>query len=159
MKTYIIDEIDIEKSHTFLDSLQKDEEAQVYIDSYGWITYKFISITDRMNRMVDEWYNICMRAICVGSSAFQMLWEFKWKKYMERGVYWIIHVSACEYHIFNVDNEVRVRVNDSVSIARAKENYNIVDYPFLTEDERKDYLNWRDIYIDESRMKNIFNSK
>lgn len=58
MKSFVIDTIDgreeFNKVLDFLDSVTKEDECEIYLDSFGGSVPYFNSVVDKMNRMVAE---------------------------------------------------------------------------------------------------------
>ena len=138
----------------FLDSLEKDKPAQIYINSWGGSCWLFETILKRLNEMVEEWYNITIRIIFIGSAWFDLAYFFKGKKILEEWADAVIHITATTIDMWGNT----YRSNDSVERDRKKwrDKQPQNEYPFLTPKERKEYLSWKDIWISPDRMKDIF---
>lgn len=142
---------------SFLDSLTIEDEAQVYINSGGGACWLYETMLTRMNEMVEQGYKITLRIIFIGSMAFDVAFNFKGRRILEERSDGIIHIEATEVNMWRG----KIRENDSTQIDRIKWNdskeQNI--YPFLTEEEKVLFLEWRDIYINPDRMREIFQIK
>lgn len=163
MKTYYFnDDEDFVEINTFLDSIKKNDEAQIYINSWWWKVWMFQAISDRLNRMIDEWFKISIRCIFVASRAFRLFYDFKGKKILEYDAEWLAHVDAMlDSHIFYVNWDRRIREDNNLEIWRNKtfEKQNPFIYPFFTEEEKELYLQWRNVYLSPERMEEIFANK
>lgn len=158
MKTYYLWEMSFKEINKFLDWLEKTDEAQIYINSGGGKCWEFQCVTDRLNRMVEQGYNISLRCVLAGSRAFHLFYHFKGKCFLEWDAEGIVHVDAREGSYFFDSGIAKERTSDVYDIGREEYDkaHPLFVYPFLTEEEVERYRKWRDIYLNPDRMKEIF---
>lgn len=142
---------------TFLDGLELSDKAQIYINSGGGSCWLYEAFIRRLNDMIDEWYNITLRILFVGSMAFELAYQFRWPRIVENRADGVVHIEATEVHVWRN----KIRENDNTERKRMEYNNSIeqVVYPFLTEQEQREYEDWKDIYLNYDRMKKIFDKK
>jgi len=159
MKTYYLYTQDnndtfFKEINEFLDWIELEDTAQIYINSGGGLCWLFYTVARRLNRMVKEWYDITLRIIFAWSAAFNLAYLFEWKIEIEDWADWLVHITSTEIPMWK---DV-YRSNDSFDRARKewRDKQPQIDFRFLTKKEKKEYLNGKDIWISPERMTTIF---
>lgn len=154
MKTFIIEDLKLKEAMDFLNGCKKKDKIQIYMYTDGGHCWEFDALTIRLNEMVDEGFNITLRAHYAASAGFNLLWNFKGKISIE---------PECDLciHLVRMDLSVKGSVicsNDPTNRGRhvwygkqAAEKYD-----FMTPEEQQNYEDGKDIYIDPDRTKAIF---
>jgi hypothetical protein len=141
----------------FLDSLELTDEAQIYVNSSGGSCWMYDSFLSRLNSMTELWYKIKMIILFAWSAAFDLTWKYKGERVTEQRSDAIVHIAATDVAVWRWT----IRESSNTEIERMK--YNDAQeqyiYPFLTEEEQVLFLEWRDIYINPDRMREIFEKK
>lgn len=139
---------------SFLDSLELSGEAQIYVNSPGGVCWMYDSFLNRLNNMTDSGYKIKMIILFAWSAAFDLVWKYKGGRIIEQRSDGIVHIAATDVAVWRWT----IRESNNIEIERMK--YNDAQeqyiYPFLTEKEKVLFLEWRDIYINPDRMREIF---
>lgn len=148
MKTYYLEEIDFADIIKRLDDV---EEWQIYINSWWWSTRKFDTLLTRLEEKKQEGAKIKLRWVFLGSRAFHMFYNYTWEKVVETWADAIVHIEAWTYS-FNS----WVQRADHIEKQRYKTLKITEPYKFLTKKEKKQFLNWEDIYISNERLQKIF---
>ena len=160
MKTYLLTnmtEESFKEINEFLDDIETNfTGAQIYINSGGGSVWIAESILTRLHELYEAWINVQLRACFMASSAFDFFYRYKWPKMLEVEVDAIVHVTATEIHSFNIWGKIRVRSNDMVERVRFRESKNEYHYDFLTEKELLDFNNGDDVYLNYTRLQEIF---
>lgn len=139
---------------SFLDSVEISEEAQIYVNSSGGSCWMYDAFINRLNEMTEQWYKIKMIILFAGSAAFDLVWKYKGKRVVENRTDAVVHIAATDVALWRWT----IRENSNTEIERMKWNDKQEQYiyPFLTEEEKTLFLEWRDVYINPDRMREIF---
>lgn len=148
MKSYYLEEIEFEEVIKRLDEV---EEWQIYINSWWWETRKFDTLLTRLEEKKNEWAKIKLRWIFLGSRAFHLFYNYSWEKTIEVWCDAVVHTEAWNYSVI----EWVIRGSE-IDKQRYKDLKITEPYKFLTEEEKKRFLNWEDIYLNNHRLKEIF---
>jgi len=148
MKSYILKEIN-QESYIELENKILEWVQTVYLDSpWGTVIY-WTLIKNLMYR-----HNIKLVLLYKAlSSWFYIFHSYKWVKYMTEGCYWMIHFPHLDVSIKQdwkeADEHDTCRINSMKQAAR-------FDTLFMSKKERKRFDDWKDIWFDFDRMKEIF---
>jgi hypothetical protein len=153
MKTFYLKEFNEEnfiEISKWLDELWENE-WQIYINS-GWGSiWVENALLERIENM-----KIKLIWLFLWSAAFDLFYNFKWKKELSKGCDWIIHIDATNVTVFSHNWQLKVRWDDCEKQRVVVLNF---DYEFLTEEEKIKFYDWQDIYVGYERLKLIFNYK
>ena len=153
MNTYYLTDFNEENFkdiNKWLDDLW-DEEWQIYINSDWWDVW----VTDALIYRLEKYTNITLIWVWLCSSAFDLFYNFKWKKELRVNAKWMVHSDAVELDVFMYKWIVKVRTHKFNRKILSELEAN--PYDFLTEEEKTEFIEWEDIYLNYERLKLIFN--
>lgn len=154
IKRYYLEELNIQEIIDFISEVQSEDycTGEILLESWGWKTQLFDMVWKLINETPELFKFIVAYA---GSAAFNLIYNTKAEVELLEDWDWVVHVAAVHMPYFNK----KVRTSNPIEIGRINyyDSEEIKPYDFLTEEEKKDFIDWKDIYIDPIRMKKIFN--
>lgn len=142
----------------FLDWLTLDDDARIYLYSWGWAMWWHQTILARLNELIDSWHKITIHLIYAASAALILIWKFKGKIICEEDAECIAHITAIDFWSVYWTT---IRTNDPIDRIRhawyGKEPQ--VQFSFLTPEEQKHYNEWGDVWINPERTRIIFHNR
>lgn len=157
MSFYLHDEPEIKDVFEFFDKCHKepkDTPIRLYVDSDWGSQQEFSIICDRLNALLLAGYNVTVHIMMACSAAFELCYDFKWKKVIEINADGMVHmchlkIPSYRWTIISQDAVWRWRKEEY-------EKEEMRQYDFLTHEEKIKYNSGMDIYISTSRMQEIF---
>lgn len=149
MKYFVLEEINKDNALALFEFLNIKGKKTVVIDSDWWSSWYAKLIIRELNKAKD----VTVEACNVVSAWFEIFYQCACKKALVDWARWMAHLAAIEWLTVQANKST---TRSHTALVNAMAQMTSPEYTFLTEEERKLYDDWQDVYFDFNRMKEIF---